>query len=117
MRLALETGPRRIAIQLLVESLLLAVVGAALGLAVAQVVVHAIVAQQSTAVPLLANVRIDWVVLGFSIVVTVLCGLAFGLAPALQSARTDIVQALKSGGRASSARKGSAHARHALVAI
>jgi putative ABC transport system permease protein len=117
VRLALGAGPRRIAIQLLIESLLLAAAGAGLGLAFTEIVVHAIVTQQRTAVPLLTNVRVDWVVLGFAILVTVVSGLAFGLAPALQSARTDIVQALKSGGRASSARKGSAHARHALVAI
>jgi predicted permease len=55
--------------------------------------------------------------LAFAVVITAVSGIAFGLAPALQSARTDIVQALKSGARASSARKGSTYARHALVAL
>ncbi|HTE43595.1 MAG TPA: ABC transporter permease [Gemmatimonadaceae bacterium] len=117
VRLALGAGAVRVATQLLVESLLLAGLGAGLGLALAESAVRTIVAQQIAAVPLLSNVSVDFRVLVFAVVTTLAAGIAFGLAPALQSSRTDIVQALKSGGRASSARKSSARARHALVAL
>ncbi|HXT17054.1 MAG TPA: FtsX-like permease family protein [Gemmatimonadaceae bacterium] len=102
---------------MLIESLTLASLGAALGVALAEGVVRIIVAQQSAAVPLLVNVRIGWTVLAFAIATTLAAGLAFGLAPVLQSAGTDIVEALKSSGRSSSARKASTHARRAMVAF
>jgi putative ABC transport system permease protein len=117
IRLALGAGARHIATQMLVESLTLASLGTALGLALAEGVVRIVVAQQSAAVPLLVNVRIDWMVLAFAIVTTLAVGLACGLAPALQSARTNIVDALKSGGRSSSTRRASTYTRRAMVAF
>ncbi len=117
IRLALGAGARRIASQLIVESLLLSVVGAALGVVLAELVVGAVVAGQSAALPLLTNVGIDWRVLAFAVTVTVAAGLAFGLAPALHSARTDVVSALKSGSRGASAHQGASGARSMLVAL
>ncbi len=117
IRLALGAGARHIATQLLVESLTLASLGAVLGLALAEGVVRIVVAQHSAAVPLLVNVSIDWIVLAFAIVATLAAGLAFGLAPALQAAGTDIVEALKSSGRSTSERKSSTYTRRAMVAF
>ncbi|MGH7620692.1 MAG: ABC transporter permease [Gemmatimonadaceae bacterium] len=117
IRLALGAGARRVASQLLVESLLLSAVGAGLGVMLAELVVGAVVRGQGAALPLLTNVGIDWRVLAFAVAVTVGAGLTFGLAPALHSARTDVVSALKSGSRRASAHRGASSARSMLVAL
>ena len=117
VRLALGAGARRVAAQLIVESLLLAAAGAALGIAVAEVALRVVVARASATLPLASGVSLDWRVLAFAAATTIVAGVGFGLAPALQAANVDIVQALKSGGRSSSARRGSSRARHALVTV
>ncbi|HWH50607.1 MAG TPA: ABC transporter permease [Gemmatimonadaceae bacterium] len=117
IRLALGAGGRRVAAQLIVESLMLAVVGAALGVVIAEGTIRIVAARAAASVALASGLSIDWTVLAFTTGVAVLAGLGFGLAPALQAARTDVVEALKSGGRASSAKRASSRIRHALVAL
>jgi putative ABC transport system permease protein len=63
-----------------------------------------------------ANVTMDGRVLLFLAVVTVMTGVAFGLAPAIQASRRDSAEALKEGGRGSSASRGRLFARHVFVA-
>ena len=117
IRLALGAGAGRVARQLIVESLILAAVGAMLGFLLAEAGVRVIASHAASAVALASGLSIDWTVLVFATAVTVLAGLGFGLAPALQAARTDVVDALKAGGRASSMRRATSRLRHALVAL
>jgi predicted permease len=96
VRLSLGAGRFRVVRQLLTESLLLSILGGALGVLVAAWGIRSITW-------LLANGRdkftlhaaIDWQVLGFTFALAVVCGLLFGLAPALQGTRVDLTPALK----------------------
>jgi predicted permease len=115
LRLALGAGPGRIVRQLLVESVLLAVVGGMLGVMIAVVAVRLVVAYGSGTIPLLENVSVDVRVLAVTGLVTVGAGMLFGLAPALEAARTDVAASLMAGARGSSGRAGSARGRSALV--
>jgi predicted permease len=96
MRLALGASRVRIARQLLVESLLLALAGAALGLVFAQWGSRLIVAQLSTPRSTVAlDLALDWRVVGFTALVAVATALLFGIAPALRIRRVDPIEALK----------------------
>ncbi|HEY7395002.1 MAG TPA: ABC transporter permease [Gemmatimonadaceae bacterium] len=117
VRLALGAGRGRVAQQLVVESLLLAGAGAVLGVAIAAGAIQVIAVRAAASVPLASGLSVDWTVLAFATGITLLAGVGFGLAPALQSARTDIVDALKSGGRGASGRRDSSRVRHGLVAL
>jgi predicted permease len=88
-RLALGAGRERIAGQLLTESLVLAAVGGALGLAIAWAGTRALVALAPPDVAGLGGVRMDGRVLGFAIAAVLATGLLFGLAPALAASRAD----------------------------
>ena len=101
MRLALGASRFRIARQLLVESLLLALVGAALGLVFAQWGSRLIVAQLSTPrSTVVLDLALDWRVVGFTALVAVGTALLFGIAPALRIRRVDPIEALKEQSRA-----------------
>ncbi|MGH7673656.1 MAG: FtsX-like permease family protein, partial [Gemmatimonadales bacterium] len=98
--------------QLLTESLVLAGLGAAAGLALAQLGIEALRALGPTTIPRLASVRIDGPTLGVTVVLTVLTGIGFGLVPALRGAAIGLLETLNTGGRAAT---GGGGARHALV--
>ena len=99
VRLALGAGRARIVRQLLTESLVMSLAGGALGLALAYGFKQGIVALMPPAhIPNEARVTINLWVLAFSFAVSVLTGVVFGLAPALQSTRSDLNDALKDGG-------------------
>jgi predicted permease len=101
MRLALGASRFRIARQLLVESLLLAVVGAGLGLVFAQWGSRLIVAQLSTPrSTVVLDLSLDWRVVGFTALIAVATALLFGIAPALRIRRVDPIEALKEQSRA-----------------
>jgi putative ABC transport system permease protein len=106
VRTALGAGRGRVIRQLLTESLLLAVAGGVLGLLLAYWGVDALLALHRDLIPRSHEVGIDRTVLGFTLGVSVLTGLVFGLVPALQLSRTDLHETLKEGGRA-----GGVHAR------
>ena len=113
IRLAIGASRGRVVRQLLAESLLLALIGAAGGLALAFAATAAI---RQAGVPNLARtheIAVDWRVLGFAIVVSLVTGLVFGLAPALQASRPDLNGALVDGGRASTG--GRNRTRHSLI--
>lgn len=100
LRLAIGARRGRLIRQLLVESLLLAFLGGALGLVVAlwgsQLLLR-VVSSTSTPVPL--DLPIDWRVLGVGLTLSVLTGLVFGIVPALRLSRPEVGDALKLGAR------------------
>ena len=102
IRSALGAAPRRIARQLLTESILLATIGASLGFALAAAGLSVLKAALPADTPRLQDVHLDWRVLLFTGVIAILTGFAFGLAPALQSSRAALNQALNSAGRGAS---------------
>jgi putative ABC transport system permease protein len=110
IRVALGANRWRVIRQLLTESLLLSCIGGGAGLLVAYWGVPALVAAipdgQLNAMPFLKSLHIDAGILGFSFALSLLTGLVFGLAPALQSSRLDLNEVLKEGGRNASAGAG-----------
>ena len=104
MRLAIGASRGCLVRQLMTESLLISLLGAALGLLVAQALSRLLVSLLSTADnTVFVNLDRDWQVLAFAGALALLTGLLFGLAPALHSARTGLGDVLKSAGRGSTA--------------
>lgn len=94
-RAALGATPGRLARQLLTESVLLGLLGGALGLCVALGGVELFKTVASRLYPRADEIGIDWVVLGFGIAVSSVAGLLFGLAPAVSRRRRSVVQSLR----------------------
>ena len=103
VRSALGASRLRIVRQLLVENLILALAGGAAGLALESVSRGPLLRLGPSDIPRLDTVRADSTVFIFAFVVSILCGLMFGLVPAVKLSRPDLVHALKEGGRASEA--------------
>jgi predicted permease len=101
VRLALGASRGRIARQMLTESMLLSLIGGAAGIATAVVTLRFILHIVPSSLPRLSEVRIDWVVLAFALLISILTGLLFGLAPALHSAKGALSSAIREGGRGS----------------
>ena len=99
IRSALGASRARIVGQLLTESVLLAVTGGVLGLALGYAGVRALLAISPAGLPRIgedgAAVSVDWRVLGFTLAVSLLTGILFGLFPALSASRTDLNSSLK----------------------
>ena len=100
VRASLGASRRRIVSQLLVESVMLAIVGGAVGVALASGLLQIIVALMPPfMLPTEAHVRMNMPILLFSLAACGLSGILFGAAPAWQAARTDVNDVLKEGGR------------------
>ena len=100
LRLAMGASQFRIARQLLTESLLLSAAGAALGLLLAQGGSRLLVQQLTTyEETVLLDLSIDWRVLGFTAIVTIVTALLFGVVPAFRAGRVEPSEALKEQGR------------------
>ncbi len=99
IRLALGAARRRVIRQLLTESMVLGFAGGAAGLLLAIWGLDALIALSPSDVPHLDQTRIDFRVLAFTLGVSLLTGLLFGLVPAMQASKPDLNDALKEGGR------------------
>ncbi len=97
IRLALGASRRRLVIQLLTESLLLSFIGGALALVVMEILLKGFVQFIPADIPRLNEIEINLTILGFVFLVSTITGLLFGLVPALQTSRPDVVSNLKDG--------------------
>jgi predicted permease len=86
---------------MLTESMLLSLIGGVAGIATAVGTLGFILRFVPSNLPRLNEVRIDWVVLAFALLISILTGLVFGLAPALYSAKGALTSAIREGGRGS----------------
>ena len=106
IRTALGAGRTRLVLQMLAESLVLAIAGGALGLLLAYLAIPAIRTLSAGGIPRVDDVSIDARVLGFAAFLSMATGLAFGLAPAWQACRSSVGTVLKEGGRSSASSSG-----------
>jgi putative ABC transport system permease protein len=119
IRTALGAGRMRIIRQLLTESLLLSLLGGLLGLLFAMWGIDALLSAIPDDVPrlLVAHIGLNGRVLAFTLGISVLTGLLFGLAPALQASKSNLNESLKEGGRSGSAGGSHQRVRNVLVVI
>jgi putative ABC transport system permease protein len=109
LRTALGAGPGQLARQLLTESVCLAVISGLIGVWVSFVAVEGLRSLLPPTMPRIDEVRVDQVVLGFGLLVSLLSGILFGILPAIRVSRVDPVDALTRGGRGLAA--GFSHSR------
>ena len=99
IRAAVGAGRGRIVRQLLTESVVLSLAGGVLGVAAGYAGIRALLSLSPGNIPRIgpggANVSLDWRVLGFTLALSILTGILFGLVPALQSSRADLSSTLK----------------------
>lgn len=115
VRTALGATRWRIVRALLTESLLLAFLGGAVGLLFAVWGLDALLAVLPEDFPRLQDVTLDGRVFGFTLLVSMLTGVLFGLVPALQASKTNLQESLKENGRGATAGAGRARLRGVLV--
>jgi putative ABC transport system permease protein len=115
VRAALGAGWARIVRGLLVESLLLGLLGGALGVGLAHAGVRFLVTMGPANLPRLSEITLDARTIGFTALLSLLSGLVFGLIPALKYAGPQVALALQSAGRTMSTNRERYHARNVLV--
>ena len=115
IRAAMGATRSRVVRQLLFESLLIAVLAAAVGIAIAFASMRLLIALGPDSVPRLEELSIDGRVFGFAIIVALSTMAVFGLVPAIQAARQDPQEALRADGRNSTAGVGRKRIRAALT--
>jgi predicted permease len=117
VRAAIGAGRGRLLRQLLTESVVLSLVGGAVGLAIAWWATRALVAARPADIPRLEDVGLNATVVWFTAAISVLTGIAFGLLPALQSTGGRLSRSLREGGRSGGYGKGTHRVRAALVVV
>jgi len=115
IRTAVGAGRARIVTQMLTEGIVLSASAAAVGLAVSMLGTRAMAHLQGVNLPLLADVRTDWVSLGFTLALAGVTGVVFGLAPALQGSGKALHDALKDSTRGSTDGRRQSWTRNVLV--
>lgn len=110
VRAALGAGRGRILRQLVVESAVLAVLGGTLGLLVGMIGSRAVATLVPEHIRALGAIGVDGVVVTFTVALTLVAGLLFGMLPALHTARTNLMDALRSGTREAGGRGGALRA-------
>ena len=115
VRAALGAGRRGLVRQLLAETLLLSLIGGAVGFGCAEIGLTALARMHPENLPQLSSVGIDWRVLTFTLLVSLVTSLLFGLAPAFMGTRLNLVDALKQGGRSGMSGRSSQRVRSLLV--
>ena len=116
IRAAMGAGRRRLVLQMLAESLVLALAGGALGVLLAYLAIGPIQTLSAGSIPRVADVTLDRTVLTFAFAVSIATGILFGLAPAWQASRATLGAVLKEGGR-SSASTGGRWLRSTLLVV
>jgi predicted permease len=101
MRLALGASRVRMIRQLLTESVLLSLIAGMIGILTAEIVLHLVIRLVPFRIPRQSEIGIDWMVLGFAALVSLVTGFVFGLAPAIQSTRSALIDTLREGARGS----------------
>ena len=117
VRAALGADRWRVIRQLLTESLLLSLGGGLLGLLLAWWGTEALIRLIPEDVPRLAEIDLDRWVFGFTLLISVVTGVVFGLAPALQASKIELTEAMKEGSRGAGSGAGRARLRNALVVV
>jgi predicted permease len=116
VRLALGASRSRLVQQLVTENSLLAILGGTIGFLIAVWARRLLAAfAPNVGVPLFIDLSLDYRVFGFSSLVTLLTALAFGLVPALQATRLDVVKGLREGGRSQTTGPRRSHLRNGLL--
>jgi putative ABC transport system permease protein len=115
IRVALGAGPWQILRQLLTESVLLSLVGGAIGVLFSVWGLDLLKAVGARTLPRLSEVNLDFTVLGVMALLSIGTGILFGLVPALVSAKPELTEALKDGGKGASTGRRRNHLRDILV--
>lgn len=115
IRTALGASRWRVMRQLFIESTMLALTGGAAGVLVAVWGLAAITKLLPTDFPRLNEIHLDWRILGFTFAASVLTGILFGLAPALQISRPDVQESMRETGRGMSGSRRQSRFRQALI--
>jgi putative ABC transport system permease protein len=115
VRLAMGASRSRMIRQLLTESMILSLLSGVVGVLTAMAALH-FVQFLPARIPRLAEVQVDWTVLAFALLVSLLAGLGFGLVPALQSSKAEIAVAIREGARGSGTSGKTSRLRGLLIA-
>jgi len=115
VRLALGASRARMIRQMLTESVILSLVSGVVGVLTAMAALH-FVQFLPVPIPRLAEVQVDWTVLSFALLVSLLAGLGFGLVPALQFSKAEIAVAIREGARGSGTSSKTNRLRGLLIA-
>ena len=117
VRTALGASWHRLVRQLLTESVLLALLGGAAGIAIAYGALQIMRSTNPGNIPRLEAINLDGTVLAFTLAVSILTGILFGLVPAVRAVRVDLSSSMKSGGRNAQGEGGFGSSRRRLRSL
>jgi putative ABC transport system permease protein len=115
IRLAIGATRGRIIRQMLTEAVILSLLGGAAGILTVAAVLGFVLRFVPSRIPRLHEVSVDWVVVGFALVVSVITGIVFGLVPAIQSVKTDIFASVREGSKGSGYNRKTGRMRDVLI--